>query len=490
MVFLSGCGGKVEEKEVVKKSPKKDYDLFVYNSDISIGKAFREMCDEYTKRTGVIIRTVTPTEEDNTIENLEAYINSEYPPDVFTVNNLQEVSKWQSSENIWDFNNATEESFKEVVNKIPESLRLSSNTSNSFGVPCTVSGWGLVVDPKMIASLFGGDKYRKVLQDLQACSYEEFSYFVNMLNSYILTGSSAEFTLNGKSYSFAGEKGELSQKLKGIFSFAGGSTETCGSYFMNHVLAGMFNTASKAYIANESQIEGLSTPLMRLAEGMELLTSNVAGEEGMLSRGSDFISNTRNSLSQSMKNFVGGKSVFLAASTKDFESISIFDSLVAKRCVMIPLKMPISEIDVSLPSDSEFNLNLHKALTVYSPRYYCINAKSSEREKKSAQDFLMWLQTSELAEKYMISEFGYVPYDLEDGSVLDNPLERSMVEYIKSSHYIPGVFMGAPDSWCGEVMGKYIVNQLFVKPSWSLEDYEGFATHGVDKWKELMHKED
>lgn len=484
MVLLSGCGNTAEESMKTTQTSSKEYDIFIYNSDTNIGKSFREMCDEYTKRTGIIIRTVTPTEEESTVENLESYMNSEYPPDIFTVNNMQEMKKWQLSENIWDFGNATEEAFKEVVNKIPGGLRLSSNTSDSFGIPATVEGWGFLVDPKMIASLFTGDKHRSALHDLQLCSYDEFSSFVDALNTYINGGGNSEFTLNEKSYSFAENKGELSENLNGIFSFAGGDEKISGSFLMNPILASIFNSPAAAYIANESSIEQLSSGLMRYMEALDLISNGVSGENKLLNRGEEFISSSKNSSTQAIKNFVNGKSLFLLASTKDYENISIFNSLISKRCVFIPVKMPITEFDIAL-SGNNISKNINKSLTVFAPRYYCINAKSSDKEKKAAQDFLVWLKTSELAEKYIIPEFGYVPYDIKDGSVVDNPLERSMIDYISENKTIPGIFLGTPNSWCNDVMGKYIVNNLFNKSFWTLDDYEELANYGIEKWKEL-----
>lgn len=484
LIFLSGCGNNNGKENNAKNNSKKEYDICIYNSDTNIGKSFREMCDKYTERTGIIIRTITPTEEESTLENLQSYMNSEYPPDIFTVGNMEELSKWQNAENIWDFSNATEESFKEMVNSIPEELRLSSNTSNSFGVPATVKGYGYIVDPKMIASLFGGDIYRKALYDIQRCSYEEFMGFIDALAVYITSGESVQFSLNEKTYSFVAERGELSKNLNGIFSFAAGDPKISGSYFMNHVLASMFRSPAEASIVNEASIESLSSPLMRLTEELDLITYTTASENGIWDRSSDFISTTKNSATQAIKNFVAGKSVFLVGSTNDYDNMSIFDYLVAKRCVFIPMKSPVTETDVSL-TGHEFNNDLHKSLTVTVPNYYCINSKSSEIEKKAAQDFLVWLRTSDLAAKYVISEFRYVPYDLEDGTILDNPLEKSMIEYIKEGNFIPGVFMGAPTGWCNDIMGKYIVENLFVKTPWTLEDYEELADYGVAKWKEL-----
>ncbi len=185
MAMFCGCSKNSEIEEQASSSGKKDYDIFIYNTDTTIGSDFREMCDEYTKRTGVIIRTVTPSEVENNFDNLRNYLSGEYPPDIFSVSSLSELSTLKNDSQIWDFSNATEESFKNVANAIPESLRLSSNTTDNFGIPYTVEGYGFLVDPKMIASIFGGDKYRKVIDDLQTCNYEEFMNFVESIKLLI-----------------------------------------------------------------------------------------------------------------------------------------------------------------------------------------------------------------------------------------------------------------------------------------------------------------
>ena len=144
LATLSGCGKKEQSEDSVSSSYKKDYDIFVYNTDMNIGSSFREMCDEYTKRTGVIIRTVTPSEAENNFESMRNYLSGEYPPDIFTVSSISELQTLKNDSQILDFSNATEESFKNVVNAIPESIRLSSNTADNFGVPYTVEGYGFL----------------------------------------------------------------------------------------------------------------------------------------------------------------------------------------------------------------------------------------------------------------------------------------------------------------------------------------------------------
>lgn len=482
----TGCGKHSEpSEENVSSSTKKSYDIFVYNADPDIGTDFRTMCDEYTERTGVIIRTVTPSEEKNNVENLKSYLNSDHPPDIFTVNNLYELEDYKSESLVWDFSNATEDSFKEVANKIPDCLRLSSNTTDNFGIPYSTEAYGLVVDPKMISSLFGGEKHRNVQSDLQKCSYEEFSNMVRALNSYITGNQIYTFTLNQREYSFSPSKGDLSQKLTGVFSFAGGNKKNSGTYLANIALASIFKSPAEANIADNEKIADLYNPLNKFVQVLDLITSNVSGTNNSVSRGVELVSNTQNSTSQSMKNFINGKSVFLLASTQDYKTLSTFNSLVAKRCIFIPIKIPLSEQDII--SSQDISKNMQSSIPIYSPKYYCINAKSSDKEKKAAQDFLTWIQTSELAKKHIVSKFGFTPYDMTSNESIDNPLSRSMLEYIKENHILPCAYLGAPQSWCEENLGKYLLDGYLSKINWSQNDYNDIAEYAINKWKELKN---
>ncbi|MGN1043331.1 MAG: extracellular solute-binding protein [Acutalibacteraceae bacterium] len=483
---FSGCGNKSEpSEENISSSTKKSYDIFVYNADPDIGTDFRAMCDEYTNRTGVIIRTVTPSEEKNNVENLKSYLNSDHPPDIFTVNNLYELQDYKSESLVWDFSNATEDSFKTVANNIPDCLKLSSNTTDNFGIPYSTEAYGFVVDPKMISSLFGGEKHRNVQSDLQKCSYEEFSNMVDALNSYISNNQIYTFTLNGKEYSLSPSKGDLSQKLTGIFSFAGGNKKNSGTYLANIALASTFKNPAEANIADSEKIDDLFNPMYKFAQVLDLITSNVSGANNAISRGIELISNTQNSTSQSIKNFINGKSVFLLASTQDYTTLSTFNSLVAKRCIFIPIKIPMSEQEIT--SSQNIAKNMHSSIPIYSPKYYCINAKSSDKEKKAAQDFLTWVQTSELAKKYTVSKFGFTPYDINSSESIDNPLSRSMLEYIKEDHILPCAYLGAPESWCEENLGKHLIDEYLSKMTWGQSDYTAIANYAVDKWKELAN---
>ncbi len=485
ILSMSACGNNNDDSsnKTESNSTEKDYDLLVYNSDSDIADEFEKMCNEYSSRTGVIIKGVTADPEKDNMEQLRSYMKLTNPPNVFTVNNMQELKEWQDSGCILDFSNATQENFKEMANNIPETFRLSSNTVDSFGVPCTIQGYGYLVDPKILSSLFGGDKYRSVLNDLKECTYEEFEGMIHALDVYIDNGQVYRFTLNGNDYSLLAEKSGLAENLNGVFSFAGGDTTLTGSCLANVALSSVFKTAADANVAANEKIDLLGSPLIKFMQALDLITSSVSGKNGGVSRGISLVNNTTNSTNQAMKNFVSGKSVFMVGGNWEYDTIAVYDSSVARRLVFLPIKMPLLGDDIKAEGITE--KKLATSIPVYVPRYYSINARSTELEQKLAQDFLVWVKTSELGEKYLLQEFGYIPYDIKDSTVIDNPLSRSMIEYVTSEKVIPGVYYGAPTNWCNDTLGKYIAEQYYTKISWSYSDYEKVSDYAISKWKEM-----
>ena len=184
-----------------------------------------------------------------------------------------------------------------------------------------------------------------------------------------------------------------------------------------------------------------------------------------------------------MKNFVNGKALFLLASTEDYNNLSMFDLSVAKRSVFIPIKMPILAENVS--SSDYIARNLNRSITTYVPNYFCINANSAGKEKRAAQEFLAWFQTSEIAKKYIVSEFELTPYDAKESGIIDNAFSRSLIEYMAEGRVLPPVYQGTPGGWC-DLVGKYFIEQFYTKASWSYEDHEKIAAYLMMKWKELQ----
>jgi len=104
--------------------------------------------------------------------------------------------EWQEGGFLLDFKDAQTEAFRQLAETVPQDMRLSTDGSNSYGIPYSIEGYGLVVDTDMLADLFGTDG-NAVAKDLQLASYEEFEAMVKAVNAYVNQGQAAQITLNG-----------------------------------------------------------------------------------------------------------------------------------------------------------------------------------------------------------------------------------------------------------------------------------------------------
>ncbi|MDR1627608.1 MAG: extracellular solute-binding protein [Oscillospiraceae bacterium] len=483
-VLLSSCGNKNDLQEENKETiPEKEYDISIYNINPGIEEAFQKMCDEYTSRTGVIVKAVTIDLNDEENDGaMEKYMQSGNPPTIFMISSMEELNKWRESGNVLDFSNATQTEFKELANNIPTHFKLSSNTVDNFGIPCTVEGFGYLVDPKMLSSLFGGDKYRAILSDLKTCGYDEFESFVNAVKLYISSGQIYEFHLNDNSYKLLDKKSGLSEKLNGVFSFSPDNTKYIGAYMANSALASVFSSAAEANVAPNEQVDLLMDPLMRFAEMLDLVTSSISGSTSTITKGEELANNLSNTTNQSIKNFVSSKSLFLLALNSSYDAIAAFNLSMANRSCFIPIKIPISEQDIKNKNLTDKKIN--SSITIYAPSHYVINAKASEREQTLAQNFFVWMLTSNLAYKYIVQEFKYIPYSAtESNSTVDNAFSKSMIEYLSFGHVIPAVYYGTPSGWSETHLAKNIISQYLPKSIWSYNDYQKISDYAIKAWK-------
>ncbi len=482
-ICLYACGNKgQEEQDTTKSQVTKDYDLLIYNTHEEIGEAFEKMCADYTSRTGVIVKVISAQEDENADEELENYMNSGEAPDIYTVDNMQHLKKWQAAGSILDFSNATEDTFKEIANNIPESLRLSSNTTDNFGIPCTLKGYGYVVDPKMISSLFGADKYRYVLEDLKACTYDEFESFINALELYIANGSIYEFNLHNNSYKFLDKRSGLAENLNAVFAFPAGLPSYTGYYMLSPALAYRFNSAAEVNVASDDAISNLKGILASFARSLDIVTSSVSTKSGGVSRGIDLVNSATNNAAQALKCFVNGQALFLVSDTSVYDSMFLLDSSLANRVSLMPIKFlePLGE-----PSASNLESGSYKqSITVSVPFYLAINSKSDAKQQKLAQDFMVWFKTSELAQKYIMQEFKFIPYDIEESTAIDNQLSKKMVEYISSKQFLPATCNGLPESMAEEV-GKHIIDKYYMLPDWYMDEYDLIAQETINIWKRM-----
>lgn len=473
---LSGCGQTATEGG---QTSNRNYDLYIYNGKPQIADQLEELCAIYGEETGVRIKTLTLDEPDA----LRTEMNSSNPPSILTTY-PDTMTEWQEGGFLLDFENAQTEELRALNETVPQDMRLSTNGTNSYGIPYSVEGYGLVVDTRMLGDLFGADG-AQVAADLQMASYEEFEALVAAVDAYVDAPSAATVLLNGQSYQFQAQKTDLTQNLLGVFAVAGSETWTYGDHLVNAAICSVFNNSVDANLISREDTDRLTLPMQRYAQFLDLMTSYAVSKDGAIARGGDFVSSTINGYDQSVQNFAAGRALFLQQGNWAYNDLVNANADLADNMVFVPLKFPYQDGDITAEGKTVEQLN--SSIPVFAPCYYSINTLVSLEEQKLAEEFLVWLNTSDTGRDYIENKFGFIPYDAAEGDSASNCLNASIMQYKGSGYFLSNPYTGAPPTWASKVVGNMMLEQyLCHEGSWTQQDYENVAQEAVKGWKNLM----
>lgn len=460
-----------------------DYDFYIFNTKGENADALDAAVAAYEEETGLTIKTFSLGSGTNSDDTLRAEMSSKNPPAIFCTMNTNSLVEWEEGGFARPIEEAVTDDFKTLATEIPDNLKLISGTSGeSFGLPFNVEGYGYIVDKNMLSDLFGADKLDAVLEDLKAATYDEFAATVEALTAYIKDNKASEVTLNGNKYALAATKTGLATNLEGVFSMAGSEKWTYGDHLINIAIDAVFPFSYDAAAATKEDVEKLKGPFLAYAKTLDLKSSNAIG-----TRGPEFINSTTNGYDASVENFATGKAVFLKQGNwiyTNFANTSNPD--VVEDLTFIPIKMPFTDADVV--ADGLTVEKMNTSIPVFVPNYYLINAKVSEEEQKMAEDFLVWLNTSEAGQKFVTEDMAFIPYNADPATTkIDNSLGNSIIEYMADDAMITNAYAGAPNTWSGDVVGLYIMENKLTKAEWTEEDYEDIANYAVDQWLEMAN---
>ncbi len=459
---------------------KKDYDICIYNARYDVSEMLQKLLDEYYSENGVKIKVISPSKENDSFEKLNSQLNSYEYPTIYSITNLKELANLQHDGFAWNFDDSNIDAFKELTKNIPENMKLSLKDSGNFGIPYGIDGYGYLVDRGMIASIFGENIADSFISNLKYATYDEFETLVKALDSFIKNNQASYVYLNGNEYLISSKKDDISKNLTGVFSVAGAEEWTYINHMINVAMNTTFDSSLNAFNASKSQLDLLYNPLKAYSKSLDLKTFYAAGENGQLERSASYIDPEKNSYEQSLKNFSDGKSIFIKQGNWVYNEIERINPQLASRLNIIPVKMPFSKDDIHLSKSID---ELNKSIPVYVSMYYGINAKTSDKEKKLAQDFLVWLNTSDLGRKYIVDEFKYIPYDCDDNFESIYSINKAILGYKKAGTILSGVYMGSP--YCGKssALGEKIKNEYLTKKTWTDKDYDDIAKFAIEQWK-------
>lgn len=474
MLAWTGCG-----------SVKKDYDVYFFNQKSEIAESLNDLADKYQEETGkkVKVFTVGTTEG---AETMRSELKSREYPTLFSSNAIA-FEEWKSAGYAVNVEDIGNNELKALYESVPDALRLQFEGEGNYGIPYNMEGYGLIADEQMLMEILGLDSLEDFTGDYKAADYEEFENMVTTLDAYIKGEDSGEFTLNGNTYRTAEAKTALTENLNGVFAVAGAEKWTYGNHFGNYPVSTVYSSVYDVREAEPEKADGLKVPIVKSLQELDFLTRYTAGPDGAVERGSQYINSTVTGYDQAVQTFAEGKAVFIKNGNWIYGNVAKVDETVAGRLTMLPMKVNFSESDIQVENLTVEKMN--RSVPEFVSQYYIVNAKATEEEKKEAEDFLLWLNTSETGQDYIVNQFAFVPFYADENTVLDNPLSNALISYKVADDLLANPFDAAPSSWGLESYGKYIMEQLFTDPQpWEQKELEKIADECVDYWKSGMEE--
>ncbi|HHX63019.1 MAG TPA: extracellular solute-binding protein [Epulopiscium sp.] len=472
---IAGCGSSAKSK---------DYDFYIFNTKGESADALNAAAAAYEAETGLKVKTFSLGAGTDSSEALRADMNSKNQPAIFSIMNIQELVEWEQGGFALDLNKATNADFKAMHDNVAPGLRLTSDGSNSFGIPYNVEGYGYVADTEMLSSLFGEGNLDVFLGDLRAANYEEFEAMVLAIDDFIKDGTSSSVTLNGTSYALATEKAGKAASLTGVFSVAGSEKWTYGDHLINIVVDTAFANPSAADAATDAQVDGMKGALTAYAQVLDLKSAHTAGTDGPLDRGPEFINSTTNGYDAAVQKFAESKAVFLKQGNWVYTNIEKANADIVDTLTFIPVKFPFKDSDIQVSGLTAAHIN--SSIPIFVPNYYAINAKVSKEEQEMAEAFLVWLNQNPAGQKFVTEDMAFIPYNADPATTtLGNSLGNSIIAYMKDDKTITNSYAGAPKGWTGDTVGLKIMEEYLTKSEWTAADYEAIADYAIEQWKAM-----
>jgi raffinose/stachyose/melibiose transport system substrate-binding protein len=446
------------------------------------------MAKAYQDATGVRVKTFSIGAGADQTAPMNTEMNSKNMPTIYSVQGISNLAMWLDGGYVQDFSKVENNpAFTKLASDIAPDLRLSLGGATNYGIPYNVEGYGYIVDKKMLAELFGVSDPTVLIRDIKTATYTEWEGLVNAVDAWITRPRTMPVTVSGETYSLAAAKTALTGKLTGVIALMGSQRWTYGDHFINVALNATFATINDSLNAKEADIRKIRGPLVAYAKALDFKTRHLAGKNGPAQRGQDLVSEANFGYDQTVQIFAEGKALFFKQGNWAYNNIAVVDKEVAERLYFLPVKMPFTQSDITVPGMTV--QKLERSIPVFVPNYYAVNARCAEDEKQKAYDFLVWMNTNSVAQHYIIDEMAFIPYNADPAvTTVPNSLGNSILEYMKEGDTIGDRYHGAPGPWAGDTVGAFLMEQYLVKPNWTEADYGIIADYGVEKWIELLNQ--
>ena len=454
-----------------------DYDLYIFNTKGENADALRAAADAFQEEKGVTVKVFSLGSGTDSSETMRTEMTSKNKPAIFCCMNATDLVEWVEGGFAMDLTKATNEDFLKLVSEIPENFYLTLDGSVNYGVPFNVEGYGYIVSKTMLADLFGEENVDAWIEAYKTATYEEWEAMVDVLGAYVKEGTAGTVTLSGQEFALAAEKTGLAVNLEGVFSVAGSEKWTYGDHLINIAIDAIFKDAKAATEATAEQLEAGKANVVAYAKALDKITQYATSD-----RGPDLISSAINGYDQQVNNFAAGKAIFVKQGNWTYTNIEKANPDICDSLTFIPVKMPFNDDEITSGLTAE---HMNTSIPVFVPNYYLINDKVSDEEKELAEEFLVWLNTTEAGMKFVVEDMAFIPYNADPATTSAGySLGDSIISYIAEGKTITNAYAGAPSGWSGDIFGAYIMENYLNQPEWPEGAYEDIADFFASSWIE------
>ncbi len=482
--LLTGCGDSVRSID----EREKEYDLYIFNTGGESEQGLKVAVNAWSDEVGMKIKLWSPETGDDAEAFLKSEMGTDGQPGLYWVRDDAAVQQWVDAGKALDLN-AAGGSIAQLAGSIPEQYRLTVAASGdaaseegeaqepaTVGIPAGLEGFGLIVDKEVLAALFGEENVGAWLDAYRTATYEEWEGMVVALNKYVKKGEKGTVTLSGKEFPLADKKQGAAAGLNAVFALAGTETWVYAEYLLDPAMAAIFPDAAAARGASADKLESGRGNIEAYAETLWRVCAN-----SIPGRGDNLVNPEKASYGEQIKNFAEGKAVFLVQSSRAYARLRAASTELSERLAILPVKMRFNEEAVLTGMSAD---QLNNSIPIYVPGYFVINAQASERERRLAAEFLVWLNTSDTGRKFLAEEIALVSATAQSASDCDTSLGSSVCSYIESGMTLPYVMNGCPDLWAENDLGTYLMKNYLSQKKWRDDTYEDIANFCVSSWAE------
>lgn len=403
-----------------------------------IAEKYKELANIYYKETGV--RVIIDTAASGTYEQtLAAKMSTSERPTLFQVNGPRGYASWK------DY--CADLSGTKIYDALSDkSLALKGDDNKIVGIPYVVEGYGIIYNKALTDKYFALTNRQKSINSMD--EIKDFAALKTVVED--MQAHKSELGIDGVFATTSLKTGEDWRWTTHLFNIP-----LTYEFEERELDLSRDDALSEIYFSSEREMRNI----------FDLYIQNSVSAPTMLGT---------KTVSDSMAEFALEKCAMVQNGNWAWAQIASLDGNRVK-----------AENVAFLPIYTGAQGEENRGLAIGTENYICINEKASADEKKLAEDFLIWMYSSEVGKRYVTDEFGFIaPFStFKEDELPKDPLAREVLRYasMENVRSIPWNFTLFPSQAFKDALGSSLLRYAQGAKEWS-----GVVSDAVSKWKSEM----